>query len=429
MAITGTPGPDIIEIDQAFAEEPTNVTVDTLGGNDRIVFRWQREAPESDPQLQHVTYDIDGGTGTDTLSFSVGDDPEFNIDTVLDARSGTIETVSFTSVERFVLIGANGNDTLYGGDGADHLDGKGHSDEMHGGKGSDIYEVNVDSDQVIELNGEGSDTIRSLVSLTLPSYVENLILTGGQAITGNGNGLNNVLVGNALANTLRGRDGHDRLDGGAGPDRLEGGLGHDVYVVDDSGDAVIELGSSGNDTVESAIDYRLPTHVEKLVLTGTAAHDGRGNTGDNSLTGNSAANLLDGGRGDDRISGGNGGDRIYGGLGNDVLAGGSGVGDRFMFNTELGPDNVDRILDFYAPNDSIYLNRDIFTEAGPNGELSPAAFRQGSAAAAPNDRIVYDEDTGRIFYDSDGSGAGAAVLFATVTPGTTITNDDFIVYG
>ncbi|HWT13405.1 MAG TPA: hypothetical protein VN231_11670, partial [Allosphingosinicella sp.] len=58
-----------------------------------------------------------------------------------------------------------------------------------------------------------------------------------------------------------------------------------------------------------------------------------------------------------------------------------------------------------------------------------AAFRQGAAAADASDRIVYDQATGQLFYDGDGSGAAAQILFATVAAGTALTSADFIVYG
>lgn len=35
----------------------------------------------------------------------------------------------------------------------------------------------------------------------------------------------------------------------------------------------------------------------------------------------------------------------------------------------------------------------------------------------------------KIFYDSDGTGAAAALLFATVSAGTALTHADFILYG
>jgi len=44
----------------------------------------------------------------------------------------------------------------------------------------------------------------------------------------------------------------------------------------------------------------------------------------------------------------------------------------------------------------------------------------GTAAADANDFIIYNTSTGALFYDADGSEAGAAVQFATVySSGTT----------
>ena len=60
------------------------------------------------------------------------------------------------------------------------------------------------------------------------------------------------------------------------------------------------------------------------------------------------------------------------------------------------------------------------------GRLAAGAFHVGTSAGNADDRIVYDQATGKIFYDADGSGAGAAILFATVTAGTTLTSADFV---
>jgi serralysin len=62
----------------------------------------------------------------------------------------------------------------------------------------------------------GIDTVNAAVSYTLGAFVNNLTLTGGAAINGTGNEIDNVLRGNAAANVLSGLAGNDTLDGGAG---------------------------------------------------------------------------------------------------------------------------------------------------------------------------------------------------------------------
>lgn len=162
---------------------------------------------------------------------------------------------------------------------------------MSGGLGNDIYKVGT-SDVVIEAAAEGIDTIQSAVAWSLASNIENLTLTGASAVNATGNAIDNVLVGNSAVNTL---------DGGAGADTMSGLDGNDVYIVDNTGDVVIETVGAGSDTVRSSIGYTLASYLENLTLTGSSAIDGEGNGGANTLDGsqNSAVNTLVGGAGDD----------------------------------------------------------------------------------------------------------------------------------
>ncbi len=100
----------------------------------------------------------------------------------------------------------------------------------------------------------------------------------------------------------------------------------------------------------------------------------------------------------------------------------------FQFDSVLNATtNVDSITDFSVVDDTIALDQTIFSALPASGTLSASAFRAGTAAADADDRIIYDNATGRIYYDADGNGAGAQVLFAQVAAGLALTNADFLI--
>lgn len=218
---------------------------------------------------------------------------------------------------RNIVSGTNGNDSLtgtaaadliYGYGGNDLLDGSAGADALIGGDGNDMYVVDNVSDVVIENPNEGTDLVRSSVTYTINSNIENLTLTGTAAINGTGNTLDNLIIGNSAVNTLTGGAGNDTLDGGAGADILIGGIGDDTYIVDNTGDVITENSDEGIDTVQSSVTYTLTANVENLTLIGAAAINGTGNILNNILIGNSAANILSGGIGADTMVGGAGND-------------------------------------------------------------------------------------------------------------------------
>ena len=318
------------------------------------------------------------------------------------------------------LTGTSGNDTLTGGAGNDILDGKAGIDTMIGGTGNDTYYVDNTKDVVTELASQGIDTVISSVTYTLTDYVENLTLTGKSNINGTGNDLDNIIIGNSGANTLTGNAGNDTLDGKAGADRLIGGTGDDIYYVDNVKDVVIEEENEGIDTVYSSVTYTLTDHVENLILSGTKAINGTGNALDNLIIGNTGNNILKGGEGNDTL---------YGGLGNDTLYGGAGS-DKFVFNTTLNASkNKDTIKDFNVLDDTIELENAIFEKLTATGLLNFDNFVSTTDGKAKdsNDYIVYNKNNGQLFYDADGSGKGAAILFAVVENKANLTNADFTV--
>ncbi|TKB93287.1 MAG: calcium-binding protein [Nitrospira sp.] len=283
-----------------------------------------------------------------------------------------------------ILKGGNGNDqlngeagadTLNGGDDFDRLDGGTGADTMNGGDGSDIYIVDNVGDVAKESFDDdlgGFDSVEASVTHTLGFGIEDLRLTGSDAINGTGNEKNNFLSGNDNNNILsglagddsffggsgndllnggtgadfmNGGDGNDQLIGGAdndslsgdfgndllnggtGADSMNGGDGSDTYIVDDAGDGVSEFFDTDGevDIVQASVTYTLGSWIENLTLTGATTINGTGNEKGNVITGNSASNALSGLDGNDQLKGGSGNDLLDGGSGNDVLHGGSGA--------------------------------------------------------------------------------------------------------
>ena len=345
---------------------------------------------------------VNGAVGADTMSGQGGNDT-YLVDDVRDqaieeAGEGDFDLVrsmvSYTLgayVERLILTGAamidgTGNalvNVITGNGAANRLDGGLGADKLKGGGGNDTYVVDRAGDTIIEDAGAGTDTVLSSVTYTLAANVENLTLTGGNAINASGNSLANILIGNNSANSL---------DGKAGADRMEGGGGNDTYFVENVGDRAIESAGGGTDTVSAKVSFTLGADVENLTLKGGLAINGTGNGLANVIKGNSGANLINGRGGADKLTGGGG-------------------ADGFVFDTALGPNNVDRILDFVRGTDEIRLDDSIFLGLA-TGPLAAAALRIGGAATTAAHRIVYDPATGNLFYDSDGVGGAAQILFA-----------------
>ncbi|BCH23792.1 hypothetical protein MesoLjLb_35770 [Mesorhizobium sp. L-8-3] len=332
---------------------------------------------------------------------------------------------------RNILNGNGGNDVLYGYAGDDTLIGGTGIDQMHGGVGSDVFRVDHAADKVFETAGQGADTVLASASYALAAgqSIERLAtslltavaairLTGNefdQTISGNnganivsGNGGTDVLFGHGGNDTLNGGSGDDVLDGGSGNDRLDGGDGNDTYVLANGADVVVDIGGT-LDAITSTISRSLANYatIEKLTLLGTANINGTGNGLANTIVGNAGNNTLNGG------------------LGRDVLTGGTG-NDSFRFDTALSAANVDRITDFSVPRDTIVLENAVFKGLAA-GTLAASAFVKNTTGLAmdANDRIIFETDTGKLFYDSNGSASGGAINFATLAPNLTLTNADF----
>jgi Ca2+-binding RTX toxin-like protein len=236
------------------------------------------------------------------------------------------------------------------------------------------------------------------------------------------------IVGSNYNDVLSGSNGNDILNGGLGNDYMAGGVGNDIYVVQNIGDLVYEDFNSSTDvdTVKSSIAYQLGNNLEKLLLTGTKAINGKGNSLNNTITGNSNLNLLSGDSGKDILNGGNGNDTLIGGNGLDSLTGGSGA-DKFRF--EFMNQGVDKILDFATAEDFIEISQvgfDAGLIAGSN--ISSAQFVLGSKALDSDDRFIYNQSTGGLFFDEDGIGSIKQVAIATLIAQPSLTADNVVIF-
>lgn len=137
---------------------------------------------------------------------------------------------------------------------------------------------------------------------------------------------------------------------------------------------------------------------------------------------------LYGRRGSDNLSGGGGSDLISGGRGNDTMTGGKGA-DTFVFEDRLILSNADVITDFNVSVDLIFLKSSVFAGLGDAGEVvSSSRFVIGEPQDT-SDRLIYDATSGALLYDADGTGAIAAIQFATLSAGLDLTAENFVLIG
>jgi len=278
------------------------------------------------------------------------------------------------------LIGTVAADTIFGAGGDDNLNGIGGNDNIYGDSGNDVLIGGAGFDFIY--GGEGDD----ILNATLPD-----------------------------------------------DDNLFGGIGNDVYQVTRNTDTITEGFNQGIDTVRSSVTNNLlliNPNLENLVLTGAANIDGTGNNLDNEITGNAGNNALFGLVGNDVLTGAGGNDVLTGGFGN----------DQFIFNTALPASGIDTINDFVVGIDKIVLDKTFFpaleTIAGnllgiDFRVISQPAFGEQIPAATATEEIVYNRQTGNLFYNADGAAAGFGIgggQFATIVGSPdNLSNTDFTV--
>jgi Ca2+-binding RTX toxin-like protein len=320
-----------------------------------------------------------------------------------------------------LISGGAGNDSLVGGAGYDTLDGGLGVDTLVGGLGDDTYRLSDTQDVIVELAGQGTDTVAVQGSFALAgsslANIENLSSTASNASTLTGNALSNVITARGSAGSLlQGLAGNDTLDGGSGNDTLDGGTGNNTYLFGfgDGHDTIlsasdtaagklntlafkrnvgygdvqftlvgadleISLGGSDKVTVQNFFyDHNTASPLNPIQQIRFADDDYALTTSDIKALALAGDNAIEGGNGNDLLEGATGNDTIHGYAGNDTLDGG---GNDDLLDGGLGNNTY-----LYGVNDG----RDIISSAsdGTAGKLNTLVFKTGIAASAVTTRQV-----------------------------------------
>ncbi len=284
--------------------------------------------------------DIDGGDGIDTLSYG-GAAEAVTVDLISGlGTGGNASGDTIANVENLIgslggdnLSGTNGDNRIEGGDGADFIYGRGGNDFIIGGRDGDSMDGGAGIDTL------SYETSRVYVFVSLDQNTPSQGDAAGDFIQGFenliGTDSSDELGGNSAANLIIGGRGDDLIDGKGGADRMEGGLDDDRYVVNHTGDVVVEGLSQGTDLVTVSVNYVLGANVENLDLVGNI-----------SGTGNGVCNIIQGLSGNNLIDGKGGADLMIGLAGNDIYVV-DNAGDQ-VDELQDGSDGTDTIRTFIS---------------------------------------------------------------------------------
>jgi Ca2+-binding RTX toxin-like protein len=180
-------------------------------------------------------------------------------------------------------------------------------------------------------------------------------------------------------------------------------------------------GGPGEDTLVAS-GFSFTALQRDAIFAGSSIEVIKDSTG---LYGNSADNLITGTAGNDVMQAGAGNDILIGGLGNDTLIGGPGA-DRFVYQNPN--EGVDTIADFTPGEDVIEIHASAFGGGLVAGQsLSGDRFVAGNApeATEAHGQFLYDNATGALYWDQDGTGTVNPVHLANLTGSPALTASDF----
>jgi uncharacterized protein YkwD len=182
--------------------------------------------------------------------------------------------------------------------------------------------------------------------------------------------------------------------------------GTTVVVTIEMGVENVKVDLRDTNFIASSASAFLGEGAVGLQLLGINDTDATGNDGENTIIGNS---------GDNRIAGGEASDTLTG----------NGGSDTFVFDN--CHDGVDQITDFVSGTDTIEIGRLGFAQNMQIGDLGEDSLVFGTTATQNQAQFLYDQSTGNLSIDMDGTGVGEAVVFANLGQGTSLAYSDIVV--
>jgi Ca2+-binding RTX toxin-like protein len=340
--------------------------------------------------------------------------------------AGATETVYGSEGVDFGVMNG-GNDTYYGADGNDVLVGGSGADALYGEDGDDIFEIGgfgtgvsgttsaaddgqqewiaTGAEHDLIVGGDGVDTLRITTGIGADTKANGTIVLNDA----NFQSMEVVQVGGTV----------DQLN--VENEALQ--MLNDHYYFQANGnvdDLSNSLGNNGGTINNVVVD-----------ASGVTANGLRfeGNADDNTFIGTTQDDVFVSNSGDDVLTGGAGADTfVFGKVHEQVVTGDDDEVQTYV-DTAFELSGIDFITDFMSGLDKIALNTDMFSSLTVGGfSAGNLVVGSGATAGDADDYILFDTSTFALSYDADGSGAGAAIQFATLDGVTSFSATDVEVF-
>jgi Ca2+-binding RTX toxin-like protein len=277
--------------------------------------------------------------------------------------------------------------------------------DLNGDGLPDLAVANSNSENVSVLLGDGTGSFRDAIYFNVGSVPYSVAM--GDL---NGDGLPDLAVANYSSNNVS-------VLLGDGTGRFRDAINFNVG----SGNISIAFGDFNKDGKQDLVTTNRVSNDVSVLLNTTTVNAGIG--GDSGATLTASNDIIIGGAGVDLIIGGAGVDLISGGAGKDV----------FGYNSPT--EGIDKINDFVVGDDRLSISRAGFggntvfgNDSLVGSVLDVSRFTLGTSATTSSQRFIYNDQSGALFFDTDGINGANQVLLAQLVGNPALTNDSFSIF-